>query len=90
MSRVDHWRISRLHKGNRIKSGALGNTRHKVHKISDRYPTKGISQFHKLEWNNARKMLGEPMLRRVHLVRARIQYGKKILNGMYMYGGKKS
>ena len=40
--------------------------------------------------NNALKMLGKPMLRRVHLVRARIQYGKKILNGMYMYGGKKS
>ena len=40
--------------------------------------------------NNARKMLGKPMLRRVHLVRTRIQYGKKILNGMYMYGGKKS
>ena len=39
--------------------------------------------------NNARKMLGKPMLRRIHLVRARIQYGKKILNGMYMYGGKK-
>ena len=38
--------------------------------------------------NNARKMLGKPMLRRVHLVRTRIQYGKKILNGMYMYGGK--
>ena len=38
--------------------------------------------------NNARKMLGKPMLRRVHLVRARIQYGKKILNGMYMHGGK--
>lgn len=68
-----------------MKSGTLGNIRHKVHKISDRYPTKGISQFHKLEWNNARKML-----RRVHLVRTRIQYGKKILNGMYMYGGKKS
>ena len=72
MSRVDHWRISSRHNGNRMKSGTLGNARHKVHKISDRYPTKGISQFHKLEWNNARKMLGKPMLRRVHLVRARI------------------
>ena len=27
--------------------------------------------------NNASKMLGKPMLRRVHLVRTRIQYGKK-------------
>ena len=89
MSRVDYWRIHKLCNSNRIKSGALGNTRHKVHKISDRYPTKGISQFHKLEWNNARKMLGKPMLRRVHLVRARIQYYKKNLNVMYMYGGKK-
>ena len=88
MSRVDHWRISSRHSSNIMKYGALGNIRHKVHKISDRYPTKGISQFHKLEWNNARKMIGKPMLRRVHLVRARIQYGKKILNGTYMYGGK--
>lgn len=80
MSRVDLWRISS--KRNRMKSGTLGNVRHKVHKISDRYPTKGISQFHKLEWNNARKMLGKPMLRRVHLVRARMQYGKKILKDM--------
>ena len=86
MSRVDHWRISIRHNSNRIKSGTLGNVRHKVHKISDRYLTKCISQSHKLEWNNKRKMLGEPMLRRVHLVRTRIQYGKKILNGMY--GGK--
>ena len=82
MSRVDHWRIHKLCNGNRMKSGALGNTRHKVHKISDRYPTKGISQFHKLEWNNKRKMLGKPMLRRVNLVRARMQYGKKILKDM--------
>ena len=82
MSRVDHWRIHKLCKGNRIKSGKLGNVRHKVHKISDRYPTKGISQFHKLEWNNKRKMLCKPMLRRVNLVRARMQYGKKILKDM--------
>ena len=82
MSRVDHWRIHKLCNGNRIKSGALGNTRHKVHKITDVYSTKGISQFHKLEWNNKRKMLGMPMLRRVNLVRARMQYGKKILNDM--------
>ena len=89
MSRVDHWRNHKLCNGNRMKSGTLGNTRHKVHKISDRYPTKGISQFHKLEWNNKRKMAGKPMLRRVHLVRARIQRYKKIRNVMYMYGGKK-
>ena len=82
MSRVDHWRISIRHNSNRIKSDKLGNIRHKVHKISDRYPTKGISQFHKLEWSNKRKMLGEPMLRRVHLVRARMQYEKKILKNM--------
>ena len=82
MSRVDHWRIHKIHNSNRMKSGTLGNIRHKVHKISDRYPTKGISQFHKLEWNNKRKMLGEPMLRRVHLIRARMQYGKKILKNM--------
>ena len=84
MSRVDHWRNHKLCNGNRMKSGTLGNTRHKVHKISDRYPTKDISQF-----NNARKILGKPMLRRVHLVRARIQRYKKIRNVMYMYGGKK-
>ena len=90
MSRVDHWKIHKLCNGNRIKYGTLGNIRHKVHKISDRYPTKGISQFHKLEWNNKRKMLGKPMLRRVNLVHAHIKYGKKILNGGYMYGGKKS
>ena len=82
MSRVDHWRIHKLCNGNRIKSGTLGNTRHKVHKISDRYPTKGISQFHKLEWNNKRKMTGKPMLRRVHLVRAHVQYGKQIIRIM--------
>ena len=79
MSRVDHWRIHKLYNGNRIKSGTLGNTRHKVHKISDRYPIRGISQFHKLEWNNNRKMLGKPTLRRVHLVRAHIQHRKKFL-----------
>ena len=79
MSRVDYWRISSKRNSNRIKSGTLGNVRHKVHKISDRYPTKYISKFHKLEWNNKRKMLGEPMLRRIHLVRAHAQYYKKIL-----------
>ena len=82
MSRVDHWRIHKLYNGNRIKSGTLGNTRHKVHKISDRYRTKGISQFSKLEFNNMRKMTGEPMLRRVHLVRVHMQYGKKIIRIM--------
>ena len=82
MSKVDHWRIHKLCDGNRIKSGTLGNTRHKVHKISDRYPTRGISQFHKLEWNNSRKMLGKPMLRRVHLVRVHMQYGKQIIRIM--------
>ena len=82
MSRVDHWRIHKLCNGNRIKSGTLGNTRHKVHKISDRYPTKGISQFHKLEWNNKRKMSGKPMLRRVNLVRVHMQYGKQIIRIM--------
>ena len=90
MSRIDYWRISSRHNRNRMKSGTLGNIRHKVHKISDRYPTKSISQFHKLEWNTKRKILGEPMLRRVHLVRVHKQYGKKILNGMHMCGGIKS
>ena len=82
MSKVDHWRIRKLFNGNRMKSGALSNTRHKVHKISDRYPTKGISQFHKLEWNNKRKMTGKPMLQRVHLVRVHMQYGKQIIRIM--------
>ena len=82
MSRVDYWRIHKLCNGNRMKSGTLGNIRHKVHKISDRYPTKCISQFHKLEWNNKRKMLGEPMLRRINLVRVHMQYGKPIIRIM--------
>ena len=82
MSRVDHWRIHKLCNSKRMKSGTLGNIRHKVHKISDRYPTKGISQFHKLEWNDKRKMAGKPMLRRVHLVRVHMQYGKKIIRIM--------
>ena len=73
MSRVDQWIIPRKRNRNRIKSGKLGNARRNVKKGT----------------NNARKMLGEPMLRRVHLARTHIQYGKKILNGMYMYGGKK-
>ena len=82
MSRVDHWKIHKLCNGSRMKSGISGNIRHKVHKISDRYPTKGISQFHKLEWNNKRKMAGKPMLRRVHLVRVHMQYGKQIIRIM--------
>ena len=82
MSRVDHWVVPSKRYRNRIKSGTLGNVRHKVHKISDRYPTKGISKFHKLEWNNKRKMLGEPMLRRVHLVRVHMQYRKQIIRIM--------
>ena len=63
MSRVDHWRIHKLCNSNRIKSGTLGNARHKFHKFSDRYPTKGISQFHKLERNNKRKMAGKQIIR---------------------------
>ena len=82
MSRVDHWIIPRKRNRNIIKSVKLGDIRHKVHKISDRYPTKGISQFHKLEWNNKRKMAGKPMLRRVHLVRVHMQYGKQIIRIM--------
>ena len=82
MSRVDHWRIHTICNGKRMKSGTLGNIRHKVHKISDIYPTKGVSQFRKLEWNNKRKMLGEPMLRRVHLARVHMQYRKQIIRIM--------
>ena len=81
MSRVDLWVIPRKRYRNRIKSGKLGNVRHNVTKVLN--GRTGCKRT-----NNARKMLGKPMLRRVHLVRARIQYGKKILNGMYMYGGK--
>ena len=82
MSRVDKWVIPRKRYRNRIKSGKLGNVRHNVTKVlNGRTGCKGT--------NNARKMLGKPMLRRVHLVRARIQYGKKIINGMDMYGCKK-
>ena len=77
-----HRRKHTICNGKRMKSGTLGNIRHKVHKISDIYPTKGVSQFRKLEWNNKRKMLGEPMLRRVHLVRVHIQHRKKILKDL--------
>ena len=81
MSRVDKWVIPRKRYRNRIKSGKLGNVRHNIKKVLNGRP--GCKNT-----NNARKMLGKPMLRRVHLVRARMQYGKKILNGVYMYGGK--
>lgn len=81
MSRVDHWIIPRKRNRNRIKSGKLGNVRHNIKKVLNGRPGRKHT-------NNARKMLGEPMRRHVHLVRTRMQYGKKILNGMYMYGGK--
>ena len=82
MSRADHWVIPRKRNRNRIKSGKLGNVRHNVTKVlKGSTGCKGI--------NNARKMLGKPMLRRVHVVRTRIQYSKKILNGRYRHGGKK-
>ena len=75
MSRVDHWIVPRKRNRNRIKSGKLGNVRHNIKKVLNGRP--GCKNT-----NNARKMLGKPMLRRVHLVRARIQYGKKILKNM--------
>ena len=82
MSRVDHWRNHKLCNGNRMKSGALGNTRHKVHKICDGYFHKSKFSLSPLSTNNKRKMLGKPMLRRVNLVRAHMQYYKKILKDM--------
>ena len=82
MSRVDHWRIHKIHNSNRMKSGALSNTRHKVHKICDGYFHKSKYSLTLLDTNNKRKMLCKPMLRRVHLVRARMRYGKKILKDM--------
>ena len=80
MSRVDHWRIPRVHKGNRIKSGTLGNERRNVRKILDGYFHKSKYSRSPISTNNKRKMLGKPMLRRVNLVHARMRYGKKILN----------
>ena len=77
MSRVDHWRIQKLCNGNRIKSGTLGNERRNVRKILDGYFHKSKYSRSPLGTNNKRKMAGKPMLRRVHLVRARIQYKKK-------------
>ena len=82
MSRVDHWRIHKLCNGNRIKSGTLGNERHNVRKIMDGYFHKSKYTRSPLSTNNKRKMLGKPMLRRVNLVRARMQYEKKILKDM--------
>lgn len=82
MSRVDHWRIHKLCNGNRMKSGTLGNKRRRVRKILDGYFHKSKYTQSPLSTNNKRKMLGVPMLRRVHLVRARMQYGKKILKDM--------
>ena len=79
MSRVDKWRIHKPCNGNRMKSGALSNTRHKVHKICDGYFHKSKYSITLLDTNNKRKMLCKPMLRRVNLVRARMQYHKKIL-----------
>ena len=75
MSRVDKWIIPRKRNHNRIKSGKLGNTRHNVEKVLN--GRTGCKHT-----NNARKMLGKPMLRRVHLVRARMQYGKQIIRIM--------
>ena len=77
MSRVDHWRINKICNSNRIKSGTLGNERHRVHKILDGYFHKSKYSRSPLSTNNKRKMLGKPMLRRVNLVRARMQYEKK-------------
>ena len=75
MSRVDHWRIPRKRNCTRRKSGKLCNVRHNVKKVlNGRHGCKHT--------NNARKILGKPMLRRVNLVCARMQYGKKILKDM--------
>ena len=81
MSRVDHWRISSKN-NNRMKSGTLGNERRNVRKIIDGYFHKSKYSRSPISTNNKRKMLGKPMLRRVNLVRARMQYGKKILKDM--------
>ena len=82
MSRVDHWRIHKIHNSNRIKSGTLGNERRNVRKIIDGYFHKSKYSRSPISTNNKRKMLCKPMLRRVNLVRARMQYGKKILKDM--------
>ena len=82
MSRVDYWRISSRHNSNRMKSGTLGNERRNVRKILDGYFHKSKYSRSPLSTNNKRKTLGKPMLRRVNLVRARMQYDKKILKDM--------
>ena len=81
MSRVDHWRISSKN-NNRMKSGTLGNERRNVRKIIDGYFHKSKYSRSPISTNNKRKMLGKPMLRRVNLVRARMQYGKQIIRIM--------
>ena len=82
MSRIDHWRIHKIHNSNRMKSGTLGNKRRNVRKILDGYFHKSKYSRSPLSTNNKRKMLCKPMLRRVNLVRARMQYEKKILKNM--------
>ena len=82
MSRVDHWRIHKLCNSNRMKSGTLGNERRNVRKIMDGYFHKSKYSQSPLSTNNKRKMLGKQMLRRVNLVRARMQYYKKNLKDM--------
>ena len=77
MSRVDHWRIQKLCHSDRMKSGTLGKKRRNVRKILDGYFHKSKYSRSLLSTNNKRKMLGKPMLRRVNLVRARMQYEKK-------------
>ena len=73
MSRVDHWRISSKH-NNRIKSGTLANVKRHYRKVSHR--------SNRSYTNNARKMIGEPTKRYVHLVRVHMQYGKQIIRIM--------
>ena len=82
MSRVDHWRIHKLCNGKRMKSGTLGNERRNVRKMLDGYFHKSKYSRSPISTNNKRKMLCKPMLRRVNLVRARMQYGKQILKDM--------
>ena len=81
MSRVEQWRISSKH-NKRMKSGTLGNKRRNVRKILDGYFHKSKYSRSPLSTNNKRKMLCKPMLRRVNLVRARMQYDKKIFKDM--------
>ena len=71
MSRVDQWRISSRHNSNRMKSGTLANVKRHYRKVSHR--------SNRSYTNNARKMIGAPTKRYVHLVRVLIQHRKKIL-----------